>query len=315
MILISGGNGQLGFELKRILEKGTQKWIACGHEEWDLADAKATEKFLSLHRPKVVINCAAYTNVDGAESEESAAKSLNGDAVKTLASLCREYDSHVIHISTDFVFGDTKPFRDGTVRPYLPGDPTAPRSVYAKTKEEGERALIEIGGGMDSMRGIHLIRTSWVYSMHGKNFPKTILRLASDPNRSELTVIEDQIGRPTWAARLADFIIHLIDARHLIEAKEPSEIGGELLHFSNSGVASWYDFARAVIELGFETGLLSRKVAVRPISASQYPLPAVRPNFSVMDLKRTRELYPDIPHWYDDLKQMMLELNEHGVAP
>ena len=305
----------MGRELILRLRVQGADFRAYSHKDWDIADEAATDRVLAENAPCVVINCAAYTAVDAAENDEEAAFRINRDAVRILAEACKRHRSFLAHISTDFVFGERRAGRIGekfAIHPWRTVDPVFPDGVYARSKEEGERALLDVAvDGRGGCRGAMLVRTSWVYSRFGHNFPRTMLRLASNPELSELTVVEDQIGRPTWAGRLADFILQFIEKNRLSDAGiDPSSVSGELFHFSNSGVASWYDFACATLEIAHEAGILRERKPVRAVSSDAFVRPAPRPHFSVMDLASARSVMPDIPHWRDDLTVFIGELSK-----
>jgi dTDP-4-dehydrorhamnose reductase len=298
-IHITGAGGQLGRELAERLQKTDYSFYLHSHHDWDITQHEQTKRILA-DQPSIIINCAAYTAVDKAEDNELAAFTLNAEGPAGLARAARETGSFLIQISTDFVYG----WKDSH-RSHAPDWDTAARGVYARSKEAGDLAIRQICEQNGKLKQAAVIRTSWLYSRYGSNFPSTILRLAS--TREKLTVIEDQIGRPTWAGRLADFILFYIQHKDLFN--QPSEKHGELIHFSNEGVASWFDFAHAVVEMGAQMGLLVRTIPILPIATHQYPLPAPRPHFSVMDLEQTRSLF-SIPHWKDDLIVFLKQLKD-----
>jgi dTDP-4-dehydrorhamnose reductase len=316
MILVTGAKGQLGGELSGVFDREAVRYAAFDIDEWDIADLDQGLAIIEKFQPKVLINCAAYTAVDRAESDRENAYLINAEAVRILKSVCSKYRVYLIHISTDYVFGGSilggsTERRDG---PWRPEEPISPQGVYAETKGLGERLIAEEnrGAGRADLDGATIMRTSWLYAAHGANFPRTILRLAGEEGRDRIDVVEDQIGRPTWAGRLAEFIYKYIQYNKLSDPSpglDRSLIPGEILHFANSGIASWYDFAHGIVETGCRIGLLKRRVAVRPISTTEYPLPAPRPPYSVLDLKSAERVQPLIPHWRDDLeiclRQMM----------
>ena len=249
-------------------------------EELDIANAYDIHKFISETKPKVIINCAAYTAVDKAEEEPEKAHLLNVTAPGLLAKAASENDILLIHISTDFIFGGDRK------TPYSEEDKAFPESVYAKTKAGGEQEVIK-----NSKRAI-IFRTSWLYSEFGHNFVKTILRIAKE--RPEINVVSDQIGTPTYATDLAGTILRLLPEL----TKLPQ--GTEILHFSNEGTASWYDFAKEIVQ---QSGL---KCKVNPISTEQYPLPAKRPAYSVLDKSKIKSRYGiEIPEWKESLRRCL----------
>ena len=236
--------------------------------------------------PSVIINAAAYTAVDKAEEDFDLCHAINATAVENLAKYCKQSGAFLVHVSTDYVFNGHK----GS--PYLTDDTIEPQGVYGKTKAYGEKALLELLPNASC-----LIRTAWVYSSHGNNFVKTMLRLMAD--KPQLSVIDDQIGTPTWAKGLAEVCV---------SAAQNKTQG--VYHWTDEGVASWYDFALAIQELGIEKGLLSSAIPVLPIPSSQYPTPASRPHYSVLDKTSTRDTFSslNLTHWRTQLSAMMDEL-------
>ena len=286
-VLITGKNGQLGRDLCRLVPVGAELF-AYGHAELDIASEPDLKRIVSAVKPDIIINAAAYTAVDKAESDQDNAFAINASGAGYLAAAAQENAALLIHVSTDFVFDGTKS------TPYQPDDLVAPLSVYGKSKEQGE-ALIRKHHADNSI----VIRTSWVYSTTGNNFVKTMIRLMGE--RSELRVGADQIGSPTWSRNLARAIWHLVDA----------DVQAGTLHWADAGVASWYDFAVAIYEEASSIGLLDKPVIIHPITTSQYPTPARRPHYSVLDTTSLRAL-PGIQseHWRAALKQMLLELKD-----
>ena len=284
-VMITGAAGQLGYELQRLVPEGTSV-LAVDIEALDLTDAEAVDTFIALHRPAVIINGAAYTAVDRAEEQQELAHAVNVTAAASLAASAARYDARVIQISTDFVFGGV------TERPWQPLDVTAPQSVYGATKRDGERAVLET-----LRENALVIRTAWLYSSHGGNFVKTMLRLMRE--RDEVKVIADQIGTPTWANSLA---------RTIWAAAQAPDASG-ILHWTDAGVASWYDFAVAIQEEALARGLLTRAVPVSPIPTSAYPTPARRPSYSLLDKTETTRVLGVTPaHWRANLRLMLDEL-------
>lgn len=282
-IVVIGNAGQLSYELVRILGEDT---VCLGPEDTDITKFDVLEETLSQLAPDVIINAAAYTAVDKAEEDKALCHAINATAVKNLAKYCKQADAFLVHVSTDYVFNGHK----GS--PYLPNDPIEPQGAYGKTKADGEKALIDL-----LPEASCLIRTAWVYSVHGNNFVKTMLRLMAD--KPQLTVIDDQIGTPTWAKGLADACV---------SAAKNKTVG--IYHWTDEGVASWYDFALAIQELGLEKGLLQSAIPVLPIPSSQYPMPAKRPHYSVLDKQSAREAFATCnpTHWRKQLSSMMDEL-------
>lgn len=284
-VLITGAAGQLGYELQRCSPEGCVV-VPADRATMDLTDAAAVRSFVSHHRPEVIINAAAYTAVDRAESEANVAESVNVAAVASLARAASDVGARIIHVSTDFVFGD------GPAVPRGAGDATAPLSVYGRTKRDGESALFDVLGAHALV-----VRTAWVYSAHGNNFVRTMLRLMRE--RDEVRVVSDQIGSPTWANSLA---------RVIWTAAHTPQVSG-VLHWTDAGVASWYDFAVAVQEEARTLGLLSRSVPLHPIRTSEYPTPARRPSYSVLDTgDAVLRLGVTPVHWRSNLRRMLGEL-------
>ncbi len=284
-VLLTGADGQLGYELQRLLPEGTAMH-AVDVDQLDVTDPHAVEACVAALRPDVILNAAAYTAVDRAESEPARARSVNATAAHSLALSARRYDARMIQISTDFVFSGA------TDHPWRPGDPTAPASVYGSTKRDGEDAVL-------STLGAHalVIRTAWLYSAHGGNFVKTMLRLMTETDN--LRVIADQVGTPTWANSLA---------RTIWAAVSRPDVCG-ILHWTDAGVASWYDFAVAIQDEAMACGLLARAVPVHAITTFDYPTPARRPSYSVLDTTETTRALGATPvHWRTNLRHMLHEL-------
>jgi dTDP-4-dehydrorhamnose reductase len=283
-VLITGANGQLGRALQATVRLGVSI-IAAGSAELDIGDAAAVDALLSAERPDAIFNAAAYTAVDKAESEEALAMRINAEGVANLARGAAAVGARLVHVSTDFVFDG----RSGI--PYAPEAPTAPLGVYGRTKRQGE-----IATGPDAL----IVRTAWVYGSQGGNFVRTMLRLMAE--RDEVRVVADQIGTPTFAASLADALWRL----HAAGAKG-------LFHYTDSGAASWYDFAVAIQEEALAIGLLARAVPVIPIATSDYPTPAARPHYSVLDKSATFALLGGAaPHWRVNLRKMLKDILDHG---
>ena len=285
-IVIIGKSGQLAFELSRELESSEHQVTVLGRNDIDITHASNVEEKLSPLSVDVLINASAYTAVDKAEEDTEACNAINVFAIKNLAKFCKANGAFMVHVSTDYVFNGHK----GS--PYLTDDPIEPQGAYGKSKAEGEKALLEI-----LPEASCLIRTAWVYSSHGNNFVKTMLRLMAD--KPQLTVIDDQIGTPTWAKGLAEACV---------SAAENKTSG--VYHWTDEGVASWYDFALAIQELSIEKGLLDSAIPVLPIPSSQYPTPAKRPHYSVLDKQTAREAFASCKptHWRKQLASMLDEL-------
>lgn len=278
-VLVTGANGQLGSEIRELVSSFPEmEFVFTDVAELDITNLEKVAGFLASFQPDYLVNCAAYTNVDKAETDQKTATLLNATAVGILAEQSGRVGCKMIHISTDYVFDGKGP------RPYKEDDPVAPQSAYGKTKLEGE--LLCIQNNPESI----VIRTSWLYSAFGNNFVKTMLRLGNE--RSELGVIVDQIGTPTNAADLARAILTIILS---VEKGEKSFETG-IYHYSNEGVASWYDFTKAIFDI---SGI---KCHVKPISTEEYPSPVPRPPYSVMNKSKIKLIFGlQIPHWRDSL--------------
>lgn len=283
-ILVTGSDGQLGNELHEILEQrmpGITDYV--DRQELDITDRAAVDNFISSGNYSHIINCAAYTAVDRAEDEKIQCTAVNVDGVRNLAGAATANGCRMLHISTDYVF-------DGnTNRPYNESDKPSPASHYGTTKRTSETVLM--GLAPDAI----IIRTGWLYSSYGNNFVKTMLRLANSEHR--LNVVADQTGTPTYAADLALMIADIIQA--------PQWIAG-IYHFSNEGVASWYDFACAIVE----GAGLSDSVTVNPIHTADYPTAAIRPFYSVLDKSKIKATYGvTIPNWRSSLVRCMQRIS------
>lgn len=284
-VLVMGSRGQLGSELEQC---HPQNWETCWRDldECDLTSAEAVDATFASIEPDLVINAAAYTAVDNAESEHEAAFRVNADAVAHLVRSAIEYEVRLIHISTDFVFDGASP------HPYKPDAQVNPLSVYGTSKARGEAYVTDL-----YPHNSVIIRTSWLYSRHGTNFVKTMLRLLAE--HETVNVVADQIGSPTSARGLADAIWKI--------AAIPGVSG--IYHWSDSGVASWYDFACAIKEEALALGLLRRAAAVLPIPTADYPTPAKRPPCCVLDKSATWELLDyKSPHWREALRSMLIDM-------
>lgn len=277
-VLITGAGGQLGQALQKLIPGDV---IAAPSSVLDITDAARVATFVREAAPDVLINAAAYTAVDRAENEADTAYTINADAVGYLAKAAADCAARFVHVSTDFVF-------DGqSGRPWRPDDTTGPLGVYGASKLRGEELA-----GDDAL----IVRTAWVYGLAGNNFVHTMLRLMAE--RDRIGVVCDQIGTPTCAASLADGIWRMIE----VNAKG-------VFHYTDSGVASWYDFAVAIQEEALQLGLLDRAIPIEPISTSAYPTPARRPSYSVLDKQSTIDLIGRAPsHWRVNLRHMLRQL-------
>jgi dTDP-4-dehydrorhamnose reductase len=275
-ILVTGANGQLGRELQTLATALPQlDFLFFDRAALSIADPDAINTFFARERPAYCINCAAYTAVDKAESEKESAFLINGDAVGYLATACRDNNTRLIHISTDYVF-------DGlSAIPLKETDPTGPINIYGASKLEGERQALQLHPD-----GTLIIRTAWVYSEFGNNFVRTMIRLMKE--RPSINVVSDQVGSPTYAADLAAAILHIIIGT--------SPFIPGLYHYSNEGRISWYEFALAIRDI------IGSTCEVHPIPTTQYPTPAKRPPFSLLDKSLIRSTYHlTIPEWRPSL--------------
>ncbi len=278
-VIVFGGSGQLGQALRSVNQ--SENWKYFSSAEANVADENSLEGIFEKHRPEVVINCSAYTAVDKAEDEPAAAKELNELAPERIARYCKAFDCLMVHVSTDFVFGGDQ---TGLL---AEKDQTGPTGVYGQTKLDGEQKVQE-------MWHKHIIiRTSWLYSEFAGNFCKTMLRLGAE--RDQLSVVADQVGTPTYAVDLAKAIVSVV---------ESTDHHYGLYHYSNEGVASWYDFAHEI----FEIAGLSLKL--QPIKTVDFPTKASRPAYSVLDKSKIKKNYQlDIPHWRESLKTCIDKIN------
>lgn len=278
-ILITGSNGQLGSEIRKISEQFPKlKFSFTDVAELDITDPWKVADYLTQFKPQFLVNCAAYTAVDKAETDAETATLLNATAVGILAEQSAEIGCKMIHVSTDYVFDGKGP------RPYGEDDPVDPQSVYGRTKLEGEILCQKYNP--ESL----IIRTSWLYSAFGNNFVKTMVRLGNE--KPELSVIADQVGSPTNAADLAKAILTIISS---VESGENSFERG-IYHYSNEGVASWYDFTKAIFDI---KGI---NCLVKPIASEDYPSPVNRPPYSVLNKSKIKRNFGlQIPYWRDSL--------------
>lgn len=281
-ILVTGANGQLGSELKIISAYQPFNFIFTDVGELNLIKAEEVNAYFNTHKIDYCINCAAYTAVDKAEKDVSAARAINVEAVQNLAEACTINNTVLFHISTDFVF------RGNAFQPIKEDMKPDPVNVYGFTKFEGENIAHKTN------RRTIIIRTSWLYSSFGSNFVKTMLRLSGE--RQELGVVVDQVGTPTYAGDLAKAIVRIISEEETLGIEDHFGI----YHYSNEGVASWYDFAKSIFEIkGID-------VKVKPLTTEEYPTPAARPMYSVMDKSKFKSTFnTDIPHWRESLKSCL----------
>ncbi len=273
-IVVFGASGQLGQCLKKIAQtKGITSIFFPAENEADILNKGSLKLIFDAYKPRWCINCAAYTAVDKAEESVTIARNINKTGVENIGTLCAEYGAVLIHVSTDFVFKGDKPV------PLTEIDETGPLNMYGLTKLEGEMAIV------DKLTEYYILRTGWLYSEYGNNFVKTMLKLGAE--REELKIIFDQTGTPTYGIDLAECILNIIFSKTTAYGT---------YHYSNEGIASWYDFAKAIFDIA-ET-----KVKIWPIKTSEYPTPAKRPAYSVMDKSKIKQVFSlEIPYWRDSL--------------
>lgn len=286
-ILVTGANGQLGHEMQRVAKNSQHTFtftdVAESYKKLDITNIDAIREMVKELGIKLIVNCAAYTNVDKAESDYDTANMLNNTAAGNLAAAMKEVDGTLIHISTDYVFqGDRNtPCREDWV--------TNPLGVYGKTKLAGEKAIEATG-----CKHI-IIRTAWLYSQWGKNFVKTMQNLTA--TKDSLKVVFDQVGTPTFAGDLADVIAHIINTNQLEKTG--------IYHFSNEGVCSWFDFAKLICEMSGNT------CDIQPCYSEDFPSPVERPHFSVLDKSKLKKTFGfKVPYWTDSLKVCIKQLND-----
>lgn len=286
-ILVTGANGQLGNCMRNVAEKSSDKYIFTDVAELDITDAEAVEKAVIDNDIKVIVNCAAYTNVDKAETDVAFAEKLNAGAVANLAKAVKANEGTLIHISTDYVFGGSQ----GNT-PRIEDEPVNPTGVYGLTKLHGEQAIAD--SGCKSL----IFRTAWLYSEYGKNFVKTMLNLTS--TKPELKVVFDQVGTPTYAQDLADAIFDIIENRKY-EGNEG------IYHYSNEGVCSWYDFTKMIAAIAG-----NNDCDIQPCHSNEFPSPVVRPSYSVLDKTKFKNTFDlCIPYWIDSLKVCVKNLKQN----
>lgn len=287
-ILVTGAYGQLGNELKE-LSVNYPEWqfLFTDVDSLDITNKQEVDVFFHENNPDFVVNCAAYTAVDKAESDEETARKVNALAPEILAGAAKSQNSGFIHISTDYVFNGK------SFLPCTENDPVKPIGVYGRTKHEGEGRSLEVNSNSV------IIRTSWLYSSYGNNFVKTMLRLGKE--REMLKVVFDQIGTPTFAGDLAKAILQIIK----FYKDEPEKYSPGIYHFSNEGVASWFDFAKAIFELA------QINCKVLPVLSEEFPTAAKRPHYSVLNKSKIKATFNlEIPYWKDSLKICINKLQQ-----
>ena len=280
MILITGGNGQLGTELRHLLDEKAIKYVSTDAHDMDITDAEATMAYITKLKPTIVYHCAAYTAVDKAEDEgKSADELINVVGTENVAKAAESVGATLIYISTDYVFDGTK--KDGE---YQVNDTTNPQNEYGRTKLLGEQAVQSI------MSNYYIIRTSWVFGKYGHNFVFTMQKLAE--THDTLTVVNDQFGSPTWTRTLAEFMYFVIDEK----------VPYGIYHLSNDNSCNWYEFAKEILK--------DTDVKVTPVDSTQFPQKAKRPKYSIMDLNKTKSTGFNIPTWQEALASMLASLDK-----
>jgi dTDP-4-dehydrorhamnose reductase len=293
-ILVTGGNGQVGWELNRQGRQSKHKVVTFDRNGLDISSADEIARVFAEVKPDLVINAAAYTAVDKAETESELAFAINRDAVESLARACKKQAIPLFHISTDYVFDGRKD------KPYKESDPVAPLGVYGQSKLEGEQVVEKL------LDQFIILRTAWVFGLHGHNFVKTILRVGKE--RDALKVVDDQLGGPTSAAGIAATLLSLADQYHA-----EGELAWGIYHYSGAPFTSWNGFATEIIKLGRKHGLIDHPVTVNPIPTEQYPTPAARPKNSRLScslLEQTFETEPD--DWQAALAVIVRSLANSG---
>ena len=287
-VLITGSNGQLGSEIRELsVFYRAVNFIFKDLPDLDICNFEELQNFVIKNNITAVINCAAYTAVDKAEEDEQIAKKVNAEGVSNIVKALQKVNGKLIHISTDYVFNGDH------FLPYKESDPVSPIGVYGKTKRAGELAVLN--SDIDSI----VIRTSWLYSSYGNNFVKTMLRLGNE--KENLGVIFDQVGTPTYARDLAKTCLEILCG----DNSEDISKNGSLYHYSNEGVASWYDFAISIMELGV------KNCKVNPIQTKDYPTLAKRPQYSVLNKSKIKiDFKIEIPYWRDSLKECIKKIKK-----
>ncbi len=283
-ILVTGAKGQLGCEIEELSKNYHDSFLFADKTTLDISEKETAELLITENEIDTIINCAAYTAVDKAESDEENAYKINHIGVENLAKIAKKRDIKLIHISTDYVF-------DGRhYKPYQPTDTTNPNGIYGKSKRAGEEAIMMI-----APKDTLIIRTSWVYSSYQANFVKTMLHLGK--TKEQLTVIDDQVGTPTYARDLAKAILDILPQLHNNQPK--------IYHYTNEGVLSWYDFAKEIMRMA------KRDCKIVPIATKDYPTPATRPHYSLLDKSDIKNDFDiEIPYWKDSLDDCLTKMGE-----
>ncbi|MEX3620179.1 dTDP-4-dehydrorhamnose reductase [Paenibacillus glucanolyticus] len=286
-VLVTGANGQLGQDVTHVLAEAGHQVIGCGRAELDITNMELCEQVISSHNPDFIIHCAAYTAVDAAETDTDGAYLVNTLGTRNIAVSAEKIGAAVVYISTDYVFNGT------SETAYVEYDDTDPQTIYGRSKLAGEQML------RDFCSKWFIVRTSWVFGLHGNNFVKTMLRLGQE--KPQLKVVNDQKGSPTYTVDLAQFLLNLISTEKY-----------GLYHASNSGSCTWYEFTQAIFEEAREQLGLEIMAELQPCTTAEFPRPAPRPANSTMDHLAIRlNQIDDLPHWREGLKQFMVDMKQH----
>lgn len=295
-VLITGAQGQVGKELTQIANKKGFDVIAASRTDLDISQAQSVENYFAQCQPDIVINAAAHTAVDKAESEYDIAFAINRDGAKHLARTCNNQQVPLLHISTDYVFDGTKS------ESYSENDTISPLGVYGESKWQGEEAIRQ------NLNEHIILRVAWVFGVQGNNFVKTMLRLGND--RNELNVVADQFGGPSPARNIAQTLIDLVG-----RYQKDTNLAWGTYHYCGNLKISWYDFAKEIFKQAFELGLLNKEVKVNPITTAEYPTPAKRPGNSMLDCSKLKTTFGiNMPEWKEALKQVLIELKSDSTT-
>lgn len=289
-ILITGAQGQVGKELAQIANEKGFDVVAASRADLDITQAQSVENYITQCQPDIVINAAAHTAVDKAESEQDLAFAINRDGAKNIANACKKQNIPLLHISTDYVFDGTKS------EPYSEDDTVSPLGIYGESKWQGEEAIRK------NLNDYLILRVAWVFGAQGNNFVKTMMRLGND--RDELNVVADQFGGPSPAKNIAHTLINLAE-----QYQTDNTLAWGTYHYCGNLKTTWYDFAKEIFKQAFELGLLNKKVKVNPITTEEYPTAAERPGNSMLDCSKLKTTFGiEMPEWKEALKQVLMEL-------
>ena len=289
-VLITGAQGQVGKELTQIANEKGFDVVAASRVDLDITQAQSVENYITQCQPDIVINAAAHTAVDKAESEQDLAFAINRDGAKNIAGACKKQNIPLLHISTDYVFDGTRS------EPYSEDDSISPLGIYGESKWQGEEAIRQ------NLNDHLILRVAWVFGAQGNNFVKTMLRLGED--RDELNVVADQFGGPSPAKNIAQILIDLVE-----RYKKDGTLAWGTYHYCGNSKTTWYDFAKEIFKQAFELGLLNKEVKVNPITTAEYPTAAKRPGNSMLDCSKLKTTFGiEMPEWKEALKQVLIEL-------